>query len=368
MFINMSSFLVSLAGLNFPNMLKSPYLSMSSSSVKVNLTIIVIAVLLDYIIGDPYSIPHPIRYIGKLISFFEKKVRENFKNLKLGGYIILILSVIIVAITIFGTLYLFKVVNKYLYYIIKTYIIYSGIAGKCLYEECMKVYKSLKESGIEKARIQLSYLVGRDTNELTEEEVIKATIETASENTIDGVISPLFFAFVGSIFNIPAELIYLYKTVNTLDSMIGYNNEKYGDIGFASAKADDILNIIPARFGALFIGISGVFLNLDMKNGIKIMFRDRKNHKSPNCAYPEGMVAGLMNIQLGGTHNYFGKPVYKPTIGDRRREVKVEDIVTASKLVLISQAVFTVFSVMFLYEYIVEWLPTFEYILKIIKN
>lgn len=338
---------------------------MDISMIKTNLIIIAIAVILDFLIGDPYSIPHPIRYIGKLISFLEKKVRKSFRNLKLGGFFILIASMATVSLSIFGILYLSKVVNNYLYYIIKTYIIYSGIAGKCLYQECMKVYKALLDSGLEKARVQISYLVGRDTASLSEEEVIKATIETASENTIDGVISPLFFAFIGALFNIPAECIYIYKTVNTLDSMIGYDNEKYGDIGFASAKFDDVLNFIPARLGSIFIGISGLFLRLDVVKGFEIMLRDRKNHKSPNCAYPEAMAAGLMNIQLGGTHNYFGKPVYKPTIGDRKREVKKEDIVTASKLVLISQAVFTTLSILFVYDSVLPFLDLIFTILNI---
>ncbi|MDO5707964.1 MAG: adenosylcobinamide-phosphate synthase CbiB [Andreesenia angusta] len=308
-----------------------------------NIILIFIAILIDFLIGDPQDFPHPIRLIGKLISRLEKIVRNKMKNMRLGGLFILLVSISIVISVISSILYISLRINIYFYYIIKTYIIFSGLAAKSLSDECKKVYMILKNSNIKRARRQLSYLVGRDTKELNREEIIRATVETAAENTVDGVLAPLLFAFIGAIFGYPAEFIYFYKTTNTLDSMIGYNNEKYGDIGFFSAKFDDILNLIPARVGAFIMAFSGAFLNLKVISSFRIIIRDRKNHKSPNCAYPEAAVAGLLGVRLGGTNTYFGKTVYKPEIGDRDRELIEEDIILVCKLIYISEIIFFLF-------------------------
>ncbi len=305
-----------------------------------NIAVVLIAVIIDMIAGDPEKFPHPVRYIGKLISFLEKKVRKNFKNLKLGGFFVLIGTVVATFAFISAVLFIAGKISMYLYYMIKIYIVFSGIAAKCLSDECRKVYDVLKKGSVKKARKQISYLVGRDTSSLDKSEIAKAAVETAAENTVDGVLAPIFYALIGSLIGLPAQFIYIYKSVNTLDSMIGYNNEKYGDIGFFSAKFDDILNIVPARIGGIVMAFSGIFLRLNVVDGFKIMFRDRKNHKSPNCAYPEGAAAGLLGVQLGGTHTYFGEEVYKPTIGDAKREIEPEDILKTTKLIFVSETVF----------------------------
>ena len=188
-----------------------------------------------------------------------------------------------------------------------------------LHKEAMNVYHAFS-NGIEDAREKLSYIVGRDTKQLNEEEIVSADIETVAENTSDGVIAPLFFIML---LGAPGGV--MYKMVNTMDSMLGYKNDKYIDLGFFPAINDDVFNYIPARLTGLLMCISSIF-KYDVKNGFKIMIRDRKNHKSPNSAYPEGAVAGLLNIQLGGSSYYFGKLVEKPTIGDKNRYIEREDI------------------------------------------
>ena len=171
--------------------------------------------------------------------------------------------------------------------------------------------------------------------------VAKAAIETVAENTVDGIIAPLFYGFIGG-----APLAMAYKAVNTLDSTVGYKNDKYYYLGFASAKIDDIANYIPARLGVILLPLGSLFTGFNFKDALKIGIRDRKNHKSPNCAFSEGAVAGALGIQLGGTNVYFGKEVYKPTIGDKTREIEIEDIVRTNKIMysssIISIIIFTV--------------------------
>lgn len=309
----------------------------------MNLLSIYTGYVLDLIIGDPYSFPHPVRYIGKLISIVEKQIRKitsSDKGLKIAGFF---LWFIVVGAT-FGittlVLQLFKF-NKLAYFIVNTILIYTTLATKCLKDESVKIYKVLKTGDLEKSRIQLSYIVGRDTTNLNEKEIVRATVETVAENTVDGIIAPLFYGFIGG-----APLAMAYKAVNTLDSTVGYKNDKYYYLGFASAKIDDIANYIPARLGVILLPLGSLFTGFNFKDALKIGIRDRKNHKSPNCAFSEGAVAGALGIQLGGTNVYFGKEVYKPTIGDKTREIEIEDIVRTNKIMysssIISIIIFTV--------------------------
>ena len=309
----------------------------------MNLLSIYTGYALDLIIGDPYSFPHPVRYIGKLISIVEKQIRKitsSDKGLKIAGFF---LWFIVVGAT-FGittlVLQLFKF-NKLAYFIVNTILIYTTLATKCLKDESVKIYKVLKTGDLEKSRIQLSYIVGRDTKNLNEKEIVRATVETVAENTVDGIIAPLFYGFIGG-----APLAMAYKAVNTLDSTVGYKNDKYYYLGFASAKIDDIANYIPARLGVILLPLGSLFTGFNFQDALKIGIRDRKNHKSPNCAFSEGAVAGALGIQLGGTNVYFGKEVYKPTIGDKTREIEIEDIVRTNKIMysssIISIIIFTV--------------------------
>ena len=273
---------------------------------------IYIAYILDLILGDPHRIPHPVQIIGKLISFLEKKL-INLPNKKFYGGVLNI----IVLITTFVICYFLQKIA-----IIEIYLMYTVFSTKCLADEGKKVYKILKENNLIKARRELSYLVSRDTENLEKKDIIRSTMETISENTVDGVIAPMFFMFLGGL-----PLAMVYKAINTMDSMLGYKNEKYKDFGYFSAKIDDAANFIPARItGGILIPAACFFLKYDFKSSIRIYFRDRKNHASPNSAHPESAVAGALGVQFGGKTTYFGKEYDKPVIGDKRREFQTEDI------------------------------------------
>ena len=299
----------------------------------MNILSIYIGYIIDLIIGDPYSFPHPVIYIGKLIKCLENNIRKIFKKekyLKFAGFILWFITVGLTYVLTYLIIKLSKF-NSITFLIVNSFIIYTTLATKCLKDEAIKIYDILKSGDIYESRKQLSYIVGRDTSSLNEAEIIRATVETVAENTVDGIISPMFYAFIGG-----APLAMTYKAINTLDSMVGYKNDKYINLGFASAKIDDIANYIPARICIIFMTIASLILRFNYKNCFKISIRDRKNHKSPNCAYPEGAVAGALGIQLGGTNIYFGKPVYKPTIGDKYREIEIEDIKKTNKIMYLS--------------------------------
>lgn len=297
------------------------------------------AVVLDWLIGDPYWFPHPIIYIGKLIKSLEKLGRRMCKtprSLKLyGGLIVLIVCAVTFFIP-FIVLWLTKDI-PWLHHTLNILILWTTLAARSLHKEGIKVYDSLQRKDIEDARLKLSYIVGRDTKSLSEEEIIRADVETVAENTSDGLIAPLFFAAIGG-----APLAMLYKGVNTMDSMLGYLNEKYKDIGFFPAKNDDVFNFIPARITGMLMALSAPVVNGNIIRSLKIMIRDRKNHKSPNCAYPEAAAAGAMNIQLGGTNTYFGEVMVKPTIGDKNEKLNYSHIKDAVKLMYSTEVLFII--------------------------
>ena len=302
----------------------------------MNILSIYIGYIVDLIIGDPYSFPHPVRFIGKLIKITENKIRKVAKTdrlLKIGGFFLWFITV---GVTYFITYIIVKLSSLIPggFLISNSFLIYTTLATKCLKDEAVKIYDVLKTKDIKKARLQVSYIVGRDTAHLNESEIIRATVETVAENTVDGIIAPMFYAFIGG-----APLAMAYKAINTLDSTVGYKNDKYKDLGFASAKIDDIANFIPARISSILMATASLILKYNYKNALKISIRARKNHKSPNCAYPEGAVAGALGIQLGGTNIYFGKEVYKPTIGDKYRDIEVNDIVKTNKIMYITSII-----------------------------
>lgn len=300
---------------------------------------IAIAFVIDLIVGDPYFLPHPIVLIGKFISFMEKclrKVASTPKALKRAGVVLLITTVIFSASMVLIPLFLLKQIGEPFYIAAYIYFSYAILSTKCLKDEAVKVRNALEKS-LADGRKQVGYIVGRDTRELSKDEVIKATIETVAENTTDGIIAPLLFLLVGG----PA-LAMAYKGVNTLDSMVGYKNEKYIDFGCASAITDDILNFIPARISGFIMAAASMIVQFDFKKSLEILLRDHDKHSSPNSAWTEAAAAGALNIQLGGAHTYFGKEVYKPTIGDQTRNVVVEDINHMNKLMLATSCLFMV--------------------------
>lgn len=272
-----------------------------------------IAILLDLLIGDPPNWPHPIRFFGWIIANIENWVRKHMKNLYLGGFLLLFGSITCVLLPV---LLLKAIIPPLFYNFIEIYLLYTFLASRCLSDEASKVKIALDSGDYESARLMLSYLVGRDTKSLSKSDIMRGVVETVAENTIDGVLAPLFYMLIGVPFGLSLELALIYKVVNTLDSMVGYVQPPYKEIGFASAKMDDIMNFIPARLGSILMLFSGTLLGKNTKNGIKIFIRDRKNHKSPNSGHPESAIAGLLEIQIGGSNYYFGNLVVKPTIGE----------------------------------------------------
>ncbi|MCR3758757.1 adenosylcobinamide-phosphate synthase CbiB [Clostridium felsineum] len=305
---------------------------------------IVIAVVIDWIIGDPYWFPHPVIYIGKLIKMLDKLGRKLFKqNKKLriwGGFIV----IIVCSFSFLIPFTILELTKKYyiLHHIINILILWTTIAARSLHKEGGKVYTALKNRDIKDARLKLSYIVGRETETLSEKEVIRADIETIAENSSDGIIAPLFFGILGG-----APLAMMYKGVNTMDSMLGYINEKYKYIGFFPAKVDDVFNFIPARITGFFMCLISPIIGGNIFYSFKIMFRDRKNHKSPNCAYPEAAAAAANGIMLGGNNVYFGEIMKKPTIGDMKYELEKKHIKRTIILMYASEILFIILYVLY---------------------
>ncbi len=296
---------------------------------------IIIGFLIDCILGDPQNPLHPIRFLGYInnlgIRLYDKL---NIKKPKIQFIYGMLMNVFILSFVFFiflGLVNIFYKINFYLGVVFEIIMSYFIIAPKCLYTESMKVFKALKNNDIEKARLYLSYIVGRDTKSLKEEKIIKATIETIAENLSDGVIAPLIFLAIGGV---PLGMV--YKAVNTLDSMVGYKNEKFMYFGKFSARLDDVFNFIPARISAMLMIIATFILRLNVKNAIKIYIRDRYNHLSPNSAHTEAVCAGALGLQLGGASTYKGKVVEKKTIGDNIKNARINDILLANKLMYVS--------------------------------
>lgn len=290
-----------------------------------------IGFLLDLLFGDPHWLPHPIRLIGWIISKSEKIIRKILpktqKGQILGGVLINIFVLSFCFFVPYFILLAARGISVYLELALESVFCYQILATKSLKTESMRVYKYLIKKDIKNSRKYLSWIVGRDTENLDETQISKAAVETVAENTSDGVIAPLIFILIGG-----APLGFLYKGVNTLDSMIGYKNEKYLYFGKFSAKVDDVFNYIPAIISAWLMIFASFVLRLDYKNAVKIYKRDKNNHSSPNSAKTEAVCAGALDIQLAGDAYYFGKLCKKPTIGDPIKKVEPNHIVLANKL------------------------------------
>lgn len=274
--------------------------------------IILAALLLDLLIGDPHWFPHPVVAIGRLINFLDLKLRQQWLNERLAGVLLLLVVVISSA----GITYLIlKLLNSLLPLIgwIATVIVSSTcLAARSLHKESARVATALLADDLPAARRYLSYIVGRDTELLEESEIWRAVIETVAENTSDGIIAPLFWLTIGG----PVAAI-AYKAVSTLDSMVGYRNRRYLHLGWASARMDDLLNFIPARLSALLLVISAPLAGCSISGAASITLRDRLNHPSPNSGHPEAAAAGALGVRLGGAASYSGISLWKECIGDQ---------------------------------------------------
>ena len=295
---------------------------------------LVIAVVIDCILGDPYSLPHPIRLMGKLISRLEAYVRRTMGNdLRKGGVFLAVTVLSVSSLVPLGILVVLYMISPWLGAFVEGVMCYYLIAAKCLRDESMKVCIAAEKNDIEGARKAVSMIVGRDTAVLDKEGIIKAAVETVAENTSDGVTAPVMYMSLGGAF-----LGFFYKAANTMDSMIGYKNEKYADIGRFAAKLDDVLNYVPSRLTALAMVITAPFVGLSGKKAYRIWVRDGRKHASPNSAQTESACAGALGVQLAGDAYYFGELHKKEFIGDHERSIETEDIRRANRLMYASSA------------------------------
>ena len=276
------------------------------------------AYVVDIIVGDPRGFPHPVVIIGKFVKFLEGGM-GGFK--RKGGIILWLAVVIPVYLITWGVVEGCLLINSLFGAIITILLASLTLATKSLYDESKVVLNALNRGDMEEARKRLSMIVGRDTKDLNGKEILRAVIETVSENLSDGIVAPMFYLTLGGV-----PLAMAYKAVNTLDSMVGYKNAGYRDIGCFSAKMDDMANLIPARLTGFIIIFSAFILRLNWRDSWRIMRRDGRNHSSPNSGISEAAVAGSLGIQLGGENRYFGEIVRKPTIGDKIKEIDKRDI------------------------------------------
>ena len=299
--------------------------------------------VLDLLIGDPHFIPHPVRLIGSLISFLDKRLNsdvkynssENEANLTKYKRGVLLAFTVIFATFAVSVIILVAAysINLYAGVIAEAVMTWQILATKCLRVESMRVYDALSTDGVDAGRRAVSMIVGRDTSVLDEAGVTRAAVETVAENTSDGVIAPMLYTAIGG-----PVLGFVYKAVNTMDSMLGYKNDKYMYFGRFAARLDDVINFIPARISA-YLMIIAAFIGgrqFDGRNAYRIFKRDRFNHASPNSAQTESVCAGALRVQLAGDAVYFGKLVKKKYIGDRLREIEYEDIKRANRLMYIT--------------------------------
>lgn len=296
----------------------------------VSINYILVAFILDLLIGDPHSWPHPVKMMGRYISFFENYFYRKERRKKANyfwGFLLWLTTVVGVGISTALLLWLSFHIHPILGATCYIYLSYSALATKSLAVEGRQVYEKLIHGTIDEARQQVSLIVGRDTSDLSAKEIANATIETIAENTSDGVVAPLCYLFVGG-----PVLAMVYKAVNTLDSMVGYQTPKYQEFGYVSAKMDDLWNVIPARITWILLLIASKLLKMNAANAWLIGRRDCRKHKSPNSGYPESVAAGALEIQLGGSHTYHGIEIVKPSIGEAKKEVEPRDIQRMTQL------------------------------------
>lgn len=309
---------------------------------------VILAYFLDLIFGDPRWFPHPVKGMGKLIIFFEKillKKTDSKQKCRRKG---ILLAIFVIGISTLSASILLKYagkINPFWGYTVWIFLAYTTIAGGDLFTHANAIKKEIKNNRLHEARLKLSRIVGRNTQNLSKEEVARAAIESIAENTTDGIISPLFYLFLGG-----PVLAIGYKAVSTLDSMVGYKNEKYTYFGWFSAKLDDVMNFIPARITGFFISTASFILKKDGKNSVRIMLRDGQKHPSPNSAISQAAIAGALGIKLGGPRYYEGKLLKYSYIGEEKRDSSAE---------LISESLIVCFAaslLMLLTGVLLQWL------------
>ena len=291
----------------------------------------VLGLALDRRFGDPEGFPHPVRAMGRMIQGLESWLRRRFPQSQGGeraaGICLTAAMMLFWGAVPLALLLAAARVHPLLAAALESFFCYQLLAVRSLRTESMKVYRGLQAKDMEQARYAVSRIVGRDTRPLSEEGIIRAAVETVAENTSDGAAAPLFYMAIGG-----APLAFVYKAVNTMDSMVGYKNDRYRYFGWCSARMDDLWNLIPARLSGVCMILAAGLLGMDGKGALRIFLRDRYQHKSPNSAQTEAACAGALGIRLAGDAWYFGKLVPKPWIGDSKRPAEAEDIPRACRL------------------------------------
>lgn len=282
--------------------------------------------LLDLLIGDPHGWPHMVRLFGLTVRYLEARLYGMCSKRLAGTLLVIIMMLMSTGIPALLLLAAWRL-SFWAYLIAEGFLCWQALAVRSLRDESLPVYRALAEGDLPKARRALSMIVGRDTEKLDEPGVIRATVETVAENTSDGVAAPLFYLVIGG-----GALGCLYKAVNTMDSMIGYKNERYADFGYAAARADDVLNYLPARLCALCMIAASRLCGLDAVEAYRVWRRDRRRHASPNAAQTEAVMAGALHVRLAGDNYYGGRLVRKPTIGDNLQPIRAGDILWAHRL------------------------------------
>lgn len=293
---------------------------------------ILLPLIIDLFVPDPQTRWHPIALIGNAISWLEKRYYHG-SNLRRNG-LVLWLTLIFGLILL---LQLLRLIPEPTSTIIRLILLFFVFSGRSLVVAGQAIAKSLENETIEKTRERLSWIVGRDAKSLSQESIIRATVETVAENTIDGLVAPVFYYYLGSLFGAGLEAAVAYKAVNTMDSMLGYKNERYQEFGYYPARLDDVFNYLPARLGSLIMLLASVILGHPVKRTFDTLVKDRRQHASPNAGYPESVVAGALGIRLGGPNYYHGQLVEKPSIGEDREMVHAEKIHQANRILQVTQ-------------------------------
>ncbi|ORT99537.1 Adenosylcobinamide-phosphate synthase [Anaerovibrio sp. JC8] len=301
----------------------------------------ILAFFIDAVVGDPRSKLHPVVLIGNLIAGIEGmlygKEDSDRKKLILGGFLVVLVLLFTFAV-VNGIMNLVeKIDNTYVVTIIEAFFLSFTISPKSLAAAGKELYGYLQAEDLEQARYKVGWIVGRDTEELTPGEVSRATIETIAENTVDGIIAPLFYFALGGV-----PLAFLYRAVNTMDSMVGYKNDRYLYFGRVAARADDILGYIPARITGILFVASAFILGFDGKKAWKILRRDAAKHPSPNGGWAEATVAGALHIRLGGYNSYFGKVHFREYMGDPIEEIDLEHIMKTIRMMYTDTILFLI--------------------------
>lgn len=298
--------------------------------------------ILDLLFGDPKWMYHPVILIGKTISFLEKNIRKILPKTPagelMGGGVLVLFTLVVSGGVPWIILYATGLIHPALQWAAGAFMCYQLLAVKCLRDESMKVYNALKAGTIEDGRRTVSMIVGRDTQALDEKGVVKAAVETVAENFSDGVLAPMFYMLIGG-----PVLMFIYKGINTMDSMVGYKNDRFLYFGRCAAKLDDVANYIPSRIAGLMLILAAYIGPFSGKDAKRIFLRDRRKHASPNSAQTESAAAGALQIQLAGNAYYFGKLHEKQFIGDPVREIEVDDIKRMNNLMYIASTLSVVF-------------------------